>query len=116
MIRVDDADYPGFCRVIWQAHVAEMTDLEAVDRDHLMHCVFALETAMRACFTPLKINLASLGNQVPHVHWHVIARHADDAHFPDPIWAARKRTGAAHAPVEDGDLRDAFVRALDVRR
>ena len=116
VIRVDDADYPGFCRVIWQAHAAEMTDLEVADRDHLMRCVFALERAMRTCFAPLKINLASLGNQVPHVHWHVIARHADDAHFPDPIGAPRKRAGAPRTPVGNDELRDALTRAFDVRR
>ena len=93
-----------------------MTDLDATDRDHLMRCVYALEAAMRTCFAPRKINLASLGNQVPHMPWHVIARHADDAHFPDPVWAARKRDGAARPPVSDGALRDALVRAFDVRR
>lgn len=81
-----------------------------------MHCVFALEAAMRECFAPLKINLASLGNQVPHMHWHVVARHADDTHFPDPIWAARKRDGAARPAVSDDTLRDALTQALDVRR
>ena len=38
------------------------------------------------------MNLASLGNQVPHVHWHVIPRFSNDAHFPLPIWAPRQRT------------------------
>jgi len=38
-----------------------------------------------------KMNLASLGNMTPHVHWHVVPRFADDRHFPNPIWAAPKR-------------------------
>jgi len=52
-----------------------------------------VEQALRALIHPDKINLAALGNQVPHLHWHVIPRFADDAHFPDPIWVARKRDG-----------------------
>jgi diadenosine tetraphosphate (Ap4A) HIT family hydrolase len=40
---------------------------------------------------PDKINLASLGNVVPHLHWHVIPRFADDAHFPSPVWAQAQR-------------------------
>jgi diadenosine tetraphosphate (Ap4A) HIT family hydrolase len=91
VILVDDADYAGFCRVIWHAHVKEMTDLAAADRTHLFAVVLAVEAQLRELMQPAKINLASFGNQVPHLHWHVIPRFVDDAHFPDPVWAARKR-------------------------
>lgn len=91
VILVDDPDYAGFCRVIWQQHVKEMTDLTESDRGHFMAVVFAVEQALRELLHPDKMNLASLGNQAPHLHWHVIPRFTDDAHFPDPIWAARKR-------------------------
>lgn len=97
VVLVGDPDYPGFCRVIWHAHVREMTDLAPADRAHVMAVVFRLEAALRSVLEPAKINLASLGNQVPHLHWHVIPRFADDAHFPDPVWAARRRDGARHA-------------------
>jgi diadenosine tetraphosphate (Ap4A) HIT family hydrolase len=56
-----------------------------------MVAVFAVEAALRAVLAPHKINVASLGNMVPHVHWHVIPRFADDAHFPNPIWGERQR-------------------------
>ncbi|MDO8346799.1 MAG: HIT family protein [Rugosibacter sp.] len=81
-------DFPGFCRVIWQAHVAEMSDLAAADAAHLLHVVLAVERTLRDVMRPDKINLASLGNAVPHLHWHVIPRWHDDSHFPAPIWAA----------------------------
>ena len=111
VVLVDDAAYPGFCRVIWQAHVAEMTDLVPAERRHLMELVFGVETALRQALNPAKINLASLGNQVPHIHWHVIARHADDATFPDAIWAAPRRIGAARS-VDVAALRQALHTAL----
>ncbi|MBQ5948309.1 HIT family protein [Massilia sp. ST3] len=91
VIVVDDASYPGFCRVIWNEHVREMSDLAKEDRLLLNEAVFQLEEAVREVMQPLKVNVASLGNVVPHLHWHVIPRYADDAHFPAPVWAQAVR-------------------------
>lgn len=96
----NEANAPAFCRVIWQNHVAEMTDLDAAERAELMETVYRVESAMRQVFKPAKINLASLGNVVPHLHWHVIARFADDANFPAPIWAAAQRLSATVLPAD----------------
>lgn len=113
VIRVDDADYPGFCRVIWRQHRAEMSDLLPGEQRHLLSVVLALETAVRELYRPDKINLASLGNVVPHMHWHVIPRFQDDAHFPHPIWGERRRTGNTQRPqVSDEALRTALIAAL----
>lgn len=118
MVRIGGAeamDYPGFCRVIWRAHVGEMTDLANSERDHLMALVFATEAALRQLYLPQKINLASLGNLVPHLHWHVIPRFVDDPHFPAPIWAATRRQGnsmAARPVVSNPALHQAISRAL----
>jgi diadenosine tetraphosphate (Ap4A) HIT family hydrolase len=86
VVRVEDADYPGFCRVIWNAHVREMTDLSSDQRRSIMDIVFGVEQVIRELFSPYKINLASFGNMTPHLHWHVIPRWSDDLHFPEPIW------------------------------
>ena len=91
VILVDDAAYPGFCRVIWKDHVGEMSDLSADDRATLNEAVYRVEAAVRAVLAPHKINVASLGNMVPHLHWHVIPRFEDDAHFPNPVWAPAVR-------------------------
>ncbi|MCV2421674.1 HIT family protein [Paucibacter sp. DJ2R-2] len=91
VVRVLDADFPAFYRVIWQAHVAEFSDLEAADRTACMDAVIAVERALREQLQPRKVNLATLGNVVPHLHWHVIARFDWDSHFPAPIWAAAQR-------------------------
>jgi diadenosine tetraphosphate (Ap4A) HIT family hydrolase len=89
---VDEHDYPGYVRVIWNEHVREMTELGDDERQRLMKTVFAVESAQREVLTPLKVNLASLGNMTPHLHWHVIARFADDLHYPQPVWGAPQRT------------------------
>lgn len=93
IVIVRDADYAGYCRVIWNTHVKEMTDLPAPQRAHCMRVVFAVEQAVRTVFTPDKINLASFGNMAPHLHWHVIPRFVDDAHFPNPVWGERQTAG-----------------------
>jgi len=98
--------YPGFLRVIVNRHVKEMTDL--AERERLMRVVFACESALRQLYRPDKVNLASLGNVVPHVHWHVIARFVDDAHFPDPVWAPARRAAKPRPAVTD----DALARAI----
>lgn len=111
VVLADEPDYPGFCRVIWKAHVREMSDLTAADRAHCMRVVFALECALRRTVSPEKINLASLGNMVAHVHWHVIPRFADDPHFPQPVWSARQRPGVPSKPKIDADAIAAALQA-----
>ncbi len=94
VVLVEDRDYPGFCRVILNRHVSEMTDLDAATRQRLMCVVFAAEQALRQLMRPAKVNLASLGNRVAHLHWHVIPRFADDKHFPGSVWSEARRPGA----------------------
>ena len=96
VVLVDEADYPGYARVIWNDHVREMSELEAEDQQRLMKTVFAVESAQREVLLPLKINLASLGNMTPHLHWHVIPRFVDDLHYPRPVWGTAQRTPPAH--------------------
>lgn len=119
VILPDEADYPGFTRVVWAAHVVEMTELDPADRDHLMSVVWRVEAAQREALGPDKINLASFGNVTPHLHWHVIPRWRDDRHFPEPVWgqpasgrdpavAARARTVSVALPA----YRAALLRVL----
>ena len=96
VVLVEDRDYPGFCRVILNRHASEMMDV-----------VFAAERALRQMVQPAKINLASLGNMTPHLHWHVIPRFADDKHFPSSVWSEARRPGVAR-PID----RDALRRIL----
>ena len=94
VIRADEAGFPAFYRVVWNAHVAEFSDLDALERQHCMDAVTVVEQALREHLAPTKINLAALGNMVPHLHWHVIARFDWDSHFPAPVWAAAQRPRA----------------------
>ena len=99
VVLVDDADYPGFCRVICNMHIREMTDLEIAQRSQLMMTVCKVEQAVRDIMRPDKINLASLGNMTPHLHWHVIPRYPQDTHFPFSIWSVAQRPSAVTYPA-----------------
>lgn len=95
IVAAAEPDFPGLCRVVLARHAREMTDLDAAECEAILRAVVAVEAALRAVCSPDKMNLASLGNVTPHVHWHVIPRWRDDACFPDPIWSPRRRTPAA---------------------
>ncbi len=116
VVQVDDADYPGFCRVILFDHVSEMSELDIPTRDRLMQVVFATEFAVREIMRPIKINLASLGNSVPHLHWHVIPRFVEDRHFPSPIWAAARRERAVAPNQPDARMLSTRLASALVKR
>lgn len=116
IVRAPDTQWPGLCRVIWNAHVKEMTDLPPSARARLMAAVWATEAALRELLRPDKMNLATLGNQVPHLHWHVIPRFKDDPCYPDAIWAPMRRGSSGTHPPEDHVLAEAIQRHLQPAR
>ncbi|MET0335136.1 MAG: HIT family protein [Rhizobacter sp.] len=97
VIRVEDADFPAFYRVVSNRHVGEFSDLSPVARERCMRLVAAVERVLVERVRPTKVNLAALGNMVPHLHWHVVARFDWDSHFPQPIWGPRQREVAPPA-------------------
>ena len=111
VIRAQEAGFPAFYRVVWSEHVAEFSDLTAADRVHCMEAVTLVEQALRQHLAPTKVNIAALGNMVPHLHWHVIARFDWDSHFPAPVWAAAQRT----SPAEPEAALRALLPALEVQ-
>lgn len=106
VVRVVDGEearrFPAFYRLIWTAHVAEFSDLPVTDRHACMDAVTEIERVLRSLLAPTKVNLATLGNVVPHLHWHVIARFDWDSHFPAPVWAAAQREAPADAAARLG--------------
>lgn len=109
VIRAQEAGFPAFYRVVWNTHVAEFSDLSAAERAHCMEAVALVEQALREHLAPTKVNLAALGNMVPHLHWHVIARFGWDSHFPSPVWAPAQRL----SPAAQEDAVRALLPALE---
>lgn len=108
VIDASDADIAGFVRVIATRHVKEMTDLSQEERKELFEILTLVERVMIETMTPDKVNWATLGNMVAHVHWHVIARYRDDAFFPGSVWSERLRT----TPAEATEARRAQARVM----
>lgn len=121
VIRAQEDGFPAFYRVVWHAHVSEWSDLPPKARTHCMDVVVMLEQLLRQRLQPSKINLASLGNVVPHLHWHVVARFDWDSHFPAPLWAPalrpqdaeRLRALQASLPQLDAELRQHLAQHFD---
>ena len=86
VVLVNDVAYPGFVRLIVNPHVKEMTDLSHADSMMVFSALLQIEAVVKKLYNPDKINLASLGNVVPHMHWHIIPRFFADRHYPNPIW------------------------------
>ena len=110
VIDARDPVFPAFTRVIWHAHAKEMSDLTVTERTDFMAVVFEVESIMREHLNPDKIHVASLGNQVPHVHWHVIGRWHDDPTFPDSIWTATEQS--ADEKTRSAGRRESIVSRL----
>ncbi|SDM21180.1 Diadenosine tetraphosphate (Ap4A) hydrolase [Oryzisolibacter propanilivorax] len=115
VIHADEQGFPAFYRVVWNAHVAEFTDLAEHERLRCLQAVALVEQTLREHVRPTKVNLASLGNMVPHLHWHVVARHTWDSHWPAPIWAAPQRPRALQQEAELAACLPALHAALHAR-
>jgi len=112
VVVIDDPDLAGYIRVISNRHLKEMTDCTEDESVELIALMLKIERVMRTVLTPDKINLASLGNITPHLHWHVIARWSDDAFFPDSIWSARRRETDPQQRRIRGEKAELFFTAL----
>ncbi|MFN7136832.1 MAG: HIT domain-containing protein [Thermomonas sp.] len=88
---MDDANHPWLVLVPKVADAVEIIDLDPAQRTRLSAEIDLAARALKALFKPDKLNVAALGNQVPQLHVHVIARFRDDIAWPRPVW------GAAHA-------------------
>lgn len=91
LVHAQEAGFPAFYRLVWQDHVREFSQLRPAERAECLDVLVAVEEAMLRHLQPAKVNLASLGNVVPHLHWHVIARFDWDSHFPGAVWAQPQR-------------------------
>lgn len=83
---MDDANFPWLVLVPRVADIVEIIDLDAAQRSQLTAEIDAACHALKDLFKPDKLNVAALGNLVPQLHVHVIARYRDDIAWPRPVW------------------------------
>ena len=102
----DDANYPWLILVPRRPNLVEVIDLDEGAQAQLMREITRVARALREITTSHKLNIAALGNVVPQLHVHVIARFRDDAAWPNPVWNVVPRRAYAQEELE------AFTRPL----
>jgi len=86
LLLMNDARYPWFILVPQRENISEIHHLSGALQQQLMSESAALSRAMETAFSADKINIAALGNVVPQLHIHHIARYKTDAAWPAPVW------------------------------
>ena len=94
---MDDANYPWLILVPRVAEARELVDLDTAQRHRLTDEIDRAARLLRDAFRPHKLNIAALGNLVPQLHVHVIAREENDPAWPAPVWG---RVAARPYPPE----------------
>lgn len=85
---MNESRYPWFVLVPQRAHIRELCELTMPDQHQLVDESSQLARAMLAAYAPDKLNIAAIGNIVPQLHVHHIARYRNDAAWPKPVWGA----------------------------
>ena len=106
VLALDDANYPWVVLVPRQAGICEIIDLDATQRTQLMVEIAQVCNALKGLTGCDKLNVAAIGNVVPQLHVHIVARRRDDAAWPKPVWGA-----VPTRPYPAGELQK-FVSAL----
>lgn len=83
--------FRGYALLLCKEHKAELHELDHTVRMKFLEEMSALAEAVFSCFQPVKLNYELLGNSMPHMHWHIFPRHADDPRPIGPVWVLDKR-------------------------
>ena len=85
----DDQFFPGWTVLVLNRHASELFDLTQDERSRLIEEVSEVALALTMAFEPVKINYELLGNQLPHIHWHIIPRLTGDPAPREAVWTVR---------------------------
>ena len=96
-IETEKSEIP-WLKIFTQETYKEMSDVPAEIKFEIYDLLDIIEKEMITYYNPKKINIASFGNYMPHVHWHIMARFEEDSYFPEPMWGTKQREGKLHLP------------------
>lgn len=95
--------YQGYCVLVAKEHYKEMTDLHEDTQVGLFQEMMRTHSIIEKVFNPKKMNMCSLGNVVPHVHWHFFPRYENDPDFKNPPWLQMHEFESARLASSDRD-------------
>jgi len=91
-IELEKSEIP-WLKIFTQVEYREFSETPLDVKVEIFRALDIIEKEMLTFYRPKKINIASFGNYVPHVHWHIMARFEEDSYFPEPMWGEKQREG-----------------------
>ncbi len=99
-IKIEKSEIPWLI-IFTNENIKEFSQCNDKTKIEILRCLDIIEKEMLEYFEPAKINIASFGNYVPHVHFHIMARFKEDSYFPEPIWGKKQREANLNLPSFD---------------
>lgn len=96
-IEVESSEIP-WLKIFTQHPYKEMSEVPGLIKFEIYDLLDTIEKEMLSYYSPKKINIASFGNYMPHVHWHIMARFEEDSYFPEPMWGTKQRESDLNLP------------------
>ena len=96
-IEIEESEIP-WLKIFTQQAYKEMSEVPAEIKFEIYDLLDLIEKEMLSYYQPKKINIASFGNYMPHVHWHIMARFEEDSFFPEPMWGTKQRESTLDLP------------------
>ena len=99
-IEIESSEIP-WLKIFTQEPYKEMSEVPKKIRMEILDLLDTVEKEMITYYKPTKINIASFGNYMPHVHWHIMARFEEDSYYPEPMWGTKQRESKLNLPSLD---------------
>ena len=99
-IEIEESEIP-WLKIFTKVPYREMSEVPPEIKNQIYTLLDLIEREMLSYYQPTKINIASFGNYMPHVHWHIMARFENDSYYPEPMWGIKQREATLALPSED---------------
>jgi diadenosine tetraphosphate (Ap4A) HIT family hydrolase len=100
-IEIHESEIP-WLKIFTTLKHKEFSECSFEEKNAIWNALDVIEKTMLEYYQPEKINIASFGNMLPHVHWHVMARFKEDSYFPEPMWGSKQREATLNLPSFEG--------------
>lgn len=112
-VEIEESEIP-WLKIFTKVERREFSECTSEEKSDIFEALDVIEKEMLAYYQPAKINIASFGNYVPHVHWHIMARFKEDSYFPEPMWGNRQREASLSLPSFELFCNDVEVKLAEL--